>query len=352
MEKEKSVLKIYFEGYETKPIKYDFNEGKLYGVSGKAIKQLANKFKDIWLGDKATYLEECIYKDIQEYTASNTYTISRLAISEQYWEYRDILNCIPSFKDNKIPKGYIKYCRENNLKIDPNSADKFVIYQKMSSNFSNAEVQAINDMLNSGFYLSTMKTILGYDTGYVKAMLHIWTKAGTTPSSWRRLLDTTYRYQQHYKEYFDTSRGADHNLKLFNAWKEVFDIQALTLQQMRIKSIETLETENLCVKVPTTTAEFTDEGKQQSNCVGYHYHNSIKEGRDLIYFIRRKDNPDKSYITCRFTCDRYGRGYYSPECRTFGNGWCVDDELETAELINKIDAAIINILKRESREEK
>ena len=46
--------------------------------------------------------------------------------------------------------------------------------------------------------------------------------------------------------------------------------------------------------------EKADEGKQQNNCVGHYYDDSILDDRNLIYFLRKVANPKKSYMTCRY----------------------------------------------------
>lgn len=55
-----------------------------------------------------------------------------------------------------------------------------------------------------------------------------------------------------------------------------------------------------CFIVPTTLKELIDEGEQQHNCVGFYYNDFMSVGNVFIYFIRKKNEPEKSYITCRF----------------------------------------------------
>ena len=49
--------------------------------------------------------------------------------------------------------------------------------------------------------------------------------------------------------------------------------------------------------------DLIDEGFQQNNCVGYYYNDSIENGDNCIFFLRKKDKPEKSYITCRYCVD-------------------------------------------------
>lgn len=59
-----------------------------------------------------------------------------------------------------------------------------------------------------------------------------------------------------------------------------------------------IEDDNFTIIVPTSAQEIIDEGEQQHNCVGRLYLNSVAQGNTNIIFIRKKNNPQKSYITC------------------------------------------------------
>ena len=52
------------------------------------------------------------------------------------------------------------------------------------------------------------------------------------------------------------------------------------------------------VKIPTCGEDLVKEGQLMHHCVG-NYVNKIVDGSTYICFIRRKDNPDKQYITCQ-----------------------------------------------------
>ena len=72
--------------------------------------------------------------------------------------------------------------------------------------------------------------------------------------------------------------------------------------------------------------------------MGYYYNNSIKRGENLIYFMRKIDNPKKSVVTCRYNID----DNRTVEHKIFNNLW-TDNEQE--EIINKIDEIIRKNLK-------
>ena len=58
--------------------------------------------------------------------------------------------------------------------------------------------------------------------------------------------------------------------------------------------------ENYTIVIPKSSAEFIDEGMQQHNCVAS-YVRHVVNGECLVFFIREKEFPDKSFVTaeCR-----------------------------------------------------
>ena len=132
----------------------------------------------------------------------------------------------------------------------------------------------------------------------------------------------------------DTNRTIKYN---FETWKTARDNEGIAKQQILLKELNGYNLpEDLIIKIPLTSADLVDEGKQQNNCVGHYYNCEIANGIDLIYLIRRKDKPEKSYITAR---------YHKPTHKTeeifFKNNTYCNYKTE------EIDNLITNILKKE-----
>jgi hypothetical protein len=102
-------------------------------------------------------------------------------------------------------------------------------------------------------------------------------------------------------EVIDTNRDFETNTKLLQNAIDKSKEKAIIEKEDKIRKLTALDLGEYLVIVPQTLEDFSNEGKMQNNCVGYYYHDSIKEGRNLIYFIRTKENPSKSYITCRYS---------------------------------------------------
>ena len=77
-------------------------------------------------------------------------------------------------------------------------------------------------------------------------------------------------------------------------------LEQITKNESQILEIEDITTKNYCIVIPRSLEDLIAEGQQQNNCVGYYYCEDIFENSSLIYFIRRKDNKNKSVYTCRY----------------------------------------------------
>lgn len=68
--------------------------------------------------------------------------------------------------------------------------------------------------------------------------------------------------------------------------------------------------ENYCYVIPHTQQDFTQEGQQQHNCVAG-YFSRVKRGECIIFFVREKNNPEKSFVTAEIRNKKLGQVMYS-----------------------------------------
>lgn len=68
------------------------------------------------------------------------------------------------------------------------------------------------------------------------------------------------------------------------------------------------------IVVPASTADFVREGQAQHNCVGS-YCRSVLNGSCIVFFIRKKESPDESYITAEYRNGRVGQVMYKNNIR-------------------------------------
>lgn len=144
------------------------------------------------------------------------------------------------------------------------------------------------------------------------------------PENWEELLNTDRTFKW----------NTDHIVaNAQEVWKD-----KIINNENKIRAIEELSNDTFVIVVPKTLQDFTDEGNMQHNCVGHFYHHSIADGKNLVYFIRKKSTPNHSYIT-----NRYEVAYHETvETRKFANAYNDDDEARA--LIKEIDKKITSLL--------
>ena len=144
---------------------------------------------------------------------------------------------------------------------------------------------------------------------------------------------------QNWQELLDTERSFAWNTENISALGRGMWEKSIIATEDKIRKIEELSNDEFVVIVPKTLQDFTDEGNMQRNCVGHYYHNSIAEGRNVVYFIRRKKTPNLSYITNRYNIEFTHR---TEETRKYCNA--DNDNNNARELIKEIDKMITSLL--------
>lgn len=145
------------------------------------------------------------------------------------------------------------------------------------------------------------------------------------PHNWQELLDTERSFAWNTENIAALGKGM---------WEK-----NIIATEDKIRKIEELSNDEFVIIVPKTLQDFTDEGNMQRNCVGHFYHNSIADGRNVVYFIRKKETPNRSYITNRYNIDCSHR---TEETRKYCNAYNDDDNAR--ELIKEIDKMITSLL--------
>ena len=231
----------------------------------------------------------------------------KCALIEQLWDNLDIVRELPTV--DKIPAGYIKYCRENNQEICDTSLNDFYMYKT----FKNVSEKDKDLYMNIYQYIRYYKSILTLEFIAMSAKVYKSTLKSNhfqatlnIGSSLDRFVRKCQDINKYYKnidimQIVDTNRDFDTNYTLLNNAINAAKEKSIIDKEDKIRELTTLDLGDYIVIVPQTLEDFSNEGKMQNNCVGYFYHDSIIDGRNLIYFIRTKENPDKSYITCRYS---------------------------------------------------
>ena len=69
------------------------------------------------------------------------------------------------------------------------------------------------------------------------------------------------------------------------------------LKKSDLAIYKALEVDNLLIRLPESISEIIDEGIAQNNCVGKMYVDRIIDRKSDILFVRRKEEPNKSFVT-------------------------------------------------------
>ena len=205
--------------------------------------------------------------------------------------------------DGDIPEGFVDFCLKNDITVSINSYNSFQLSKKNKDYPEDVRLLAAqfdkmidNSELPKEYIIKILRC-------YKNSLL----KYGEYAFDGRYKLSNTLNGVAEYPELIKlidnqssfalVAKAVSKNYRLLKDQEQQEQIQK---SQKRIKELENLVYEDYCFIVPTAPKELINEGEQQHNYVGSYYNDSMSEGIGFIYFIRKKNEPEKSYITCRF----------------------------------------------------
>ena len=316
--KDKNLL-VFSNADNSKTISYDFNTHKMsendyiIQYANKKLKELFSMFQ---------------HHEIKEWLFSYTDLIE---------DYSDMISI-----NFDCPKGYINFLKEHNLTINQETYIKYIMFNKLHGNLRAVDmyynlmfnIMSLND-IKINYYLNNFTFIEKLNKSYVVSAKNFEIYPRIIKDM-KDILD--YAYVLKNLAIIDTNRGINYNLKLYaSAYNDCENI-VLSNNLKRLNFLNGLTFNDYVIVVPQRLSDLQNEGKQQNNCVGYYYNNSIKRGENLIYFMRKISNPTKSVVTCRYNIE----DSRTVEHRIINNSW-TDNEQE--EIISKIDEIIRKNLK-------
>lgn len=335
------------------PITFDMATGQYTSYTGRVVK----RFPCAAVG--ANGLSH-IDKLLISATRGGVEALSRL---ELFLGQPDLLETVPSICDlpAECPKGFIKWVKEKQKPLNDNSLDEFKIVQALrqhskedseiyefltTTEGSPADRIFVEGKKLTDWYLTTDPTtrkifnkilkvsLKGFSWNFTRNMSE-WLNCFITPVYFNPVLGVSI---DNPIQHANTNRSFAWNNKMLSEIAESQIEESIIAKENIIRPIEALSNEQFTVVVPSSLKDFTDEGRQQSNCVGYYYHKSIVEGLNLIYFIRKTNSPDKSYITNRFNI----RCQKTTETRMKNNA--KNDDRDACRLIRRIDEMIRELI--------
>lgn len=319
--KEKNI--ITFTTDEGKKILLDINTGYMYGTSGKVLKRLNSEV--------GQYLRNSI-------VARNCPLGILRVFTDSYWTYTELyenglkkeyLNCLQMLdKFNSI--GYTFPCTKsvNMLKVaefnkyfakfsrafKENNELHFFEYIKTVEReefFEKVNLNNDNPYMTEGISEYIYNHFKNYSAKQIKIIAHMLTYGGLYDAFFRteNVLGSykLHSFLQHYInlcEDLDVEVNKDNPvkhygyvLKLYHAKKdELLNKQIEKFQSLK-KDILFFEDDEFTIIIPTTSEEFKNEGINNRNCVGS-YAEQVANKRTHVVFVRRKNDINKSLVTC------------------------------------------------------
>ena len=221
---------------------------------------------------------------------------------EWAWNYLDDLYSISYFVEHlpkeyykKMPNGFSEVLKENELTtdllLDYITKKKYNKYYKIVNNFGLSLTEL--DVFLQDYKFETLVKI---------QKNHFLNGKSLSSYTVRDFIYAYYKAKEVEKNFhIDTNRDFDFNIELLRDIIDREKNKLLATQMQKLNFINGLEFDNeYIVVVPQSQKEKREEGRMQNNCVGSFYDDSIMKGINLIYFIRKKNNPNHSYITCRY----------------------------------------------------
>lgn len=300
-------------------------EGLTYNFITKEFSISLNEFKNVDNIITASFKKMLKYEWIFNYV-TDTFEIGKFA-------------CLPEQFYKEMPKGLYDYLKSNNFTLTYDLLRKYqlsnlfgkyanFVYNIFINIYCGCDIETVikyNELCSfNKFEKICRNDLINGEFGWLNA------------SGIRDFYDKLYKVSDN--PYFNTlvldeNRGLEHN---FNLIKDVSEYEKNLKLSEKMKTLNFINGkvfDKYIVVVPQSQKEKVAEGKMQNNCVGYYYDDSIIEGRNLIYFIRKTDTPNKSYITCRYNLiDKDTVEYRKVNNNDVDN----DEEITLVENISKI----------------
>ncbi len=342
--KEGSVILIMLNDRPT-PIKYNCNTGTLTSFTGRVVKHFPQSCSMDYMTDAQRWAIGTILEKVE---SGSTHEFQKM---EKFIAVLDLIQN-PYNVPEECPQGYVKWVRDNGKYISVNTLTEFQNEQAISK--KTKEDKEIYEKLLTAFNgrESLVKWWIEEENVKLRQKFHQMFKATIKSFTWNMYEDLCFWYRffirlnagsqvwgDNWIDYLDGNRDFHYNVCACEKQRDKKRNDKILANEEKIHNITEIQSDDFVIIVPLTMEEFAKEGQMQNNCVGYYYHDSIAAGDNLIYFIRRKKSPNRSYIT-----NRYNTGCNSTvETRMINNK--DNNDKKALELIEIIDKTITELLK-------
>lgn len=342
--KEGSIILITLND-RPNPIKYNCNTGELTSFTGRTVKHFPQSCVIGNINNGERWAINTVRERIERGMTCEFHKL------EMFIAVLDLIHN-PYRVPDECPQGYVKWVMDNGKDISYDTLGEFrneqdinklskedkEVYEKLCTAFDSNNrlmkwwVKEENTVLRQKFRQMFKATIKCF-TWNMYDDLCSWYMFFISTNNGRRI------WGDNWVENLDGNRDFLYNIHVCKEQGDKERNDKILANEKKICSIAEIQHDDFVVIVPLTMEEFTREGQMQNNCVGSYYHDSIAAGDDLIYFIRKKKNPNRSYITNRYNTNCNS----TVETRMINNK--DNNDKKALELIEIIDKRITELLK-------
>lgn len=304
--KEKNFINFQMEGIE-KVYRLDINTGIFYGLNGKPVKTCP-KNSEMLRASKQYFDKKNILKILFDVFSSPNTAYYMLYANEM--QIADKLDSLNIFCLDKNTRNY-NYINENidflvrYVKVKDTDAfytsdfKEWLQFEELKLKYGNAIegltftmfsclTTDIQDLTTKELSVCTYYLIKGKFWEYHEEDLDNLYEYILMCRKMNKVPEKTSNFM---REYCETK-------KTYLLFKTEFDNKQIIENYTKQSKAWEFEDGEFIIKIPQSGKDLIDEGKNMHHCVGG-YIDSIVNGSTYICFVRKKENPDKGYITCQ-----------------------------------------------------
>lgn len=324
--KDRNLLSIRLYDAQKTPYILDINTGYFLGQQGKPIKTTPKYWRENLARFKETMPTDYPLRNLVYalYSVAD-YQHNIATVFRERNEWRKMLRMCDRFQSINYSMDYHSVCLLRGTEISDADFKAFVKYRKDNANITyfewvrSAKLDkwcAKHHLTIDDHFTRPMAQLL-FDSNYNRDNLKWYAyylarglyDFGQLVGYGSRILGWIDTYLDAVKELGQEPQKGDFirlytdAVRTYQLRKTEFDNRAIAEHQNSKLHALQFEDENFIVKVPMTSAEFIAEGEAQSNCVGRLYLPKVVEHSRHIVFVRKKSDPETSYITCEIYND-------------------------------------------------
>lgn len=261
-------------------------------------------------------------------------------VQEDFW-YNDLDNAFYS-----VP--YIRFCIENNhfpfVRKNLDTYKQKVFEEKIQQKYEKKGVYILTKMTQGVLHRVANKVQNAvfennweFTDFIIEKFAPIYKNSANKYESLFSLERERFSELFQYRDYLNLNATVAENIDIC---KKLSDEQKSVLMRQKQNVLNEFESviykDKYCIVIPHTLGDLAKESENNHNCVGNgtYYFDRICDGSDYIYFIRRIEEKDKSFLTCEFDI----KARKSVQTRGFANRNLTEEEREIDKFFSNLIA--------------